>query len=329
MTLTLETLSNASDTLRTWALDERMKATVMSNPVLASAAAKIAHRYTAGSELEDALRILTTNQSCGHLGSIECVGESVRDRAIAIRETDKLRTLISRLTTTSEIATISFDLSHIGSIISADLGLENALQIAQAARDAGTYIMISAEGSTRTDLVLDIWEKISVDFPETGITLQARLRRTPSDLEGVVTRSGPVRVVKGAFLEPEVVAYPRNSAAMYTAYKEITSRLVRAGHRVNIATHDARLVDDLRDELGADLREDHVGFETLQGLGTSLLDTLLKDGFTTREYIVYGPEWWLYVLNRIAEHPERALTALGDLTPKPSTSSEDKLFSMN
>jgi proline dehydrogenase len=67
--------------------------------------------------------------------------------------------------------------------------------------------------------------------------------------------------------------------------------------------------------LGDDLRGDHVEFEMLQGLGTELLDSLNQQGFATREYIVYGPEWWLYVLNRIAEHPERVLEAIVDIGP--------------
>jgi proline dehydrogenase len=56
-----------------------------------------------------------------------------------------------------------------------------------------------------------------------------------------------------------------------------------------------------------------VEFEMLQGLGTALLDDLRRRGFTTREYLVYGPEWWLYVLNRIAEHPERVIEAIADI----------------
>lgn len=173
--------------------------------------------------------------------------------------------------------------------------------------------MISAEGSDRTDLVLDLWERLSSDFPETGITLQARLHRTPEDLERVLRRPGPVRLVKGAFLESSAVAYPRDSEPMVAAYHRLADRLLTSGHRVNLATHDAALIDELRARHGDTLREDHVEFEMLQGLGTELLDALHADGFATREYIVYGPEWWLYVLNRIAEHPERVLLALADL----------------
>jgi len=28
--------------------------------------------------------------------------------------------------------------------------------------------------------------------------------------------------------------------------------------------------------------------------------------------VVFGPEWWLYVLNRISEHPARLHTAVAD-----------------
>lgn len=316
MTISVEALAAAADTLRSWAVDEHLKQRVMADPSLAAVAGRIARRYTAGPGVADALRLLDANSARGHRGSIECVGESVRDAGIAKRETEAILDMVNQLASTAGTATISFDLSHVGSVVAPRLGRENALRIAQAARDAGTYVMVSAESSERTDLVLDLWEQISSDFPETGITLQSRLHRTPVDLVRVIRRPGPVRVVKGAFLETSAVAYTRNSVPMYDAYRAMVTRLVRAGHRVNIATHDAVLVDELRDDLGDDLGAEHVEFEMLQGLGTELLDRLRGENHNTREYIVYGPEWWLYVLNRIAEHPERAITALADLNPQ-------------
>ncbi len=307
------TLARAADTLRAWALDEDLKAKTLANPTAAALAAKVARRYTAGEEALAAVELLRVNAARGHRGSIECVGESVREASVAEREAEEFVNLARRIGDVAENATISFDLSHIGSVVSPQLGLRNALAIASAAREAGTSIMISAEGSDRTDLVLDLYERIADGFPETGITLQARLHRTPSDLDRVIGRPGPIRVVKGAFLEPESVAYPRDSEAMTAAYVEMATTLVRGDHRVHLATHDPALVARLRDELGDALRGDHVEFEMLQGLGTELLDSLHQQGFATREYIVYGPEWWLYVLNRIAEHPERVVQALADI----------------
>ncbi len=313
MKLSTRTLAAAADTLRGWALDEDLKQMVMADPALAAIAERIARRYIAGAWAADAIDVLRDNSARGHLGSVECVGESVRDAGVAARETEEILQLTDRVASGGLAATISFDLSHIGSVVSPQLGLDNALRIARAAHDAGTSVMISAEGSQRTDLVLDLWERISDRHPETGVTTQARLRRSPADLERMIRRPGPIRIVKGAFLETDDVAHPRDSEPMYDAYRSMADRLVRSGHRVNIATHDAVLVDDLRAELGEALRGTHVEFEMLQGLGTDLLDTLRVDGFTTREYVVYGPEWWLYVLNRIAEHPERAVSALADI----------------
>ncbi|QTF71300.1 proline dehydrogenase family protein [Arthrobacter woluwensis] len=318
MDITAATPHTVSDTLRRWALDEDLKARTMADPALAAVAGRVAARYTAGPDVDGALRALESVAHRGHRGSIECVGESVRDAGVASQETEAFVDLAERLgrpgsPCPAPVPTLSFDLSHLGSLVSPELGLANASRVAQAARDAGTSVMISAEGSDRTDLVLDLWERLSWDFAETGITLQARLHRTPEDLERVLRRPGPVRLVKGAFLEPSAVAYPRDSEPMIAAYHRLADRLLTSGHRVSLATHDAALVEELRTRHGDTLREDRVEFEMLQGLGTALLDALHADGFATREYIVYGPEWWLYVLNRIAEHPERVLLAVADL----------------
>lgn len=307
------TLPLAADTLRAWALDERLKQQVLATPAAAAMAARVAKRYMAGETAETAIALVESNTKRGHLGSIECVGESVRDAAVAERETLEFVRLAGLIGTSSQAPTISFDLSHLGSLVGTDTGLRGGLRLAEAAREAGTSIMISAEGSDRTDLVLNLYEQIADVYPETGVTLQARLHRTPADLERIIGRSGPIRLVKGAFLESPDVALPREADSLIDAYVALASKLVRAGHRVNIATHDVALVEQLQATLGDHLKEPHVEFEVLQGLGLDLLDRLHATGHNTREYVVYGPDWWLYVLNRLAEHPERVVQALADL----------------
>ena len=37
---------------------------------------------------------------------------------------------------------------------------------------------------------------------------------------------------------------------------------------------------------------------------------MAKHGHPTREYVVFGAEWWLYVCNRLAEQPERLYQAI-------------------
>ena len=306
-------IESAADTLRAWALDEGLKQQVMSSPSLAAAVSKVARRYTAGDSVAEPIAVAGAAVARGHQASIEYAGESVRSAELARSEAGVFLELAAAIAHSGVPSTISFDLSHLGLLVDQELAIGHVRQLAAATNHLGTRLMISAEGSDRTDLVLDVYERLSAEIPRVGITLQARLHRTPADLERVLALPGTIRLVKGAFLEPESVAYPRGSAELTAAYLQLAGTIIDAGHSVNLATHDHELVDTLIAGLGGALKSATVEFEMLLGLGTELLDRLHREGYATREYVVFGGEWWLYVLNRIAEHPQRVVTALADL----------------
>ncbi|RIJ77025.1 proline dehydrogenase [Nakamurella silvestris] len=307
----------AADTLRAWALDEDLKRRVMGSPALAPLAARVARRYSAGDDVDDAVRVAGQAVSRGHLASIEYAGESVRSKELADSEAEVFLQVAGAVVQTGLPSSLSFDLSHLGSLVDRDLAVTHVRRLAAATESAGTELMISAEGSDRTDLVLDIYEELSADIGRLGITLQARLHRSPADLERLLELPGRIRLVKGAFLEAEDVAHVRDSPEMVAAYLSLAGRILSADHRVSFATHDDSLVTQLVEELNTRhpdaLLSDRVEFEMLLGLGTELLDRLHTEGYRTREYVIFGGEWWLYVLNRIAEDPQRVITALADL----------------
>lgn len=303
----------AAEVLRAWALDESLKARAMADPAVAAVARRIAARYVAGETIDDALDAARAIAERGHAISLEYVGESVRDAELADRETGIFLELAARLREARLPATISFDLSHIGLLQGPDHVQRNGMRLAEAVAPLDTWLMVSAEESERADHVLQATERLAADGAPVGITLQARLHRTPGDLDRALALPGPVRLVKGAFLEPTDVALPRESAELPSRYLELAGILIRSGHRVNVATHDPELVDAvLRDHLEA-VRSGQVEFEMLRGLGTELLDRLHADGHPTREYAIFGTEWWLYVLNRIAEQPDRVFDAIIDV----------------
>lgn len=173
--------------------------------------------------------------------------------------------------------------------------------------------MISAEGSDRTDAVLALHRTLCERFDHVGITVQARLHRTVDDLPELLTRPGRIRLVKGAFLEPESIAYRREAPALAAAYLKYAQDLADSGHLCSFATHDWDLIDRIDHYLGStDRASSPWEFETLLGLGPDRLDAMAERGHPTREYIVFGGEWWLYVCNRLAEDPQRLLQALAD-----------------
>lgn len=285
----------------------------MSTPALAAVASKVARRYSAGETVGDAIAAAGAAVARGHQASIEYAGESIRTAELARSEAGVFLDLAAAIGAAGLPSTISFDLSHLGLLVDPELAIGHVRQLAAATEPFGTQLMISAEGSDRTDVVLDAYDTLATECPRVGITLQARLHRTPADLERVLRHPGTIRLVKGAFLEPESVAHPRGSSELTAAYVQLAARVVGAGHALNLATHDDELVDTLIAKLGDSLKSPTVEFEMLLGLGTDLLDALQRDGYCTREYVIFGGEWWLYVLNRIAEQPQRVVTALADM----------------
>ena len=304
--------AQAADVLRRLALDESLKERTMADAATAALARKVAARYIGGETIDDAFDRLPSIFARGHKASIEYTGESVRDPELANAETDVFVELADRIGTSGVDSTVSFDLSHIGLVIDPEQCFRNVMRLAETTERAGAELIISAEASDRTDLVLDMHARLAERFTHVGITVQARLHRTAKDLTALLDRPGRIRLVKGAFLEAESVAYPRGSAELRGAYLDYAARIVDSGHQLSIATHDRDILEALRAEHDSKLRGEHVEFEMLLGLGTEQLDALRAAGFTTREYVIFGTQWWLYVLNRIAEEPERVYTALID-----------------
>ena len=169
---------------------------------------RIARRYVAGDRLADALPRAAEIQAAGHRVNVEYMGESCRDAALAVVET---QVFLDAATELPASCSISLDLSHIGLAIDADLALDNAVRVARATADTGREMVISAEGSSRTDAVLAVHGKLCERFEHVGVTVQARLHRTAEDLQRLLDRPGRIRLVKGAFLEPEDVAWPREA----------------------------------------------------------------------------------------------------------------------
>lgn len=313
--------SDAADALRRLALDEGAKAAVLADPRLRAVARRIAGRYIAGESLGDALAEIAAVAARGHAASVDYMGESCRDSAIAERAAGVFLETARRLADERLDCSVSLDLSHLGLLVDRELCLRSASAIATATAAYGSELIISAEGSDRTDAILDCHARLCERHDNVGIRLQARLYRSERDLETVLERPGRICLVKGAYHEPQAIAIPHESPGLAPVFAGYADALVASGHRCSIATHDA----GLQQRAVAALRRaptppapGTVEFETLQGLGDPGLDALRDAGFATRVYIVFGEEWFLYVCNRIADDPERRIPqAVADAAATP------------
>lgn len=309
-------VDQAATTLRALALDETAKEKFCNDPLLRPYMHKVSQRYVAGQTVADALQRVEQIIARGHAASAEYMGESVRDEAFAIAETEVFMELVRGIGQRNLNCSISLDLSHVGSLVDAELGYRNARRIALAAAEINREVMISMEAIDRSDDIYAIYTRLQKedDLRNVGITVPAKRLRTEQDLPALMKLPGRIRLVKGAFLEPEGVAYGRNSPELAAAYRRYASELLLSGHKCSIATHDRSIQADIS-ALILEQRLDPrwYEFESLIGLGAGQLDALQARGFPTREYAVFGQEHFLYVLNRIAEEPVRVYQAIIDV----------------
>lgn len=313
----------AANALRHIARDERVKDYIENDPVLFPILLRAAKRYIGGSSRSECLTTVARLNAAGHAATVDYMGESTRSEEKAATETREFLELIADIARNGLRCSVSLDLSHIGLVAAPGLALQNARTIAEAARDIGAEMMISMEASDRTDSILEVYRQLCREFDNVGITLQARLFRTAADLDAALSLPGKIRLVKGAYEEPAEMAMPRESPELAPTYVLYAKQLLEAGHKFSIGTHDPAIHEILVRHIEQNkLHGGTFEFEVLFGLGDDQIAYLKRKNFSTRIYVVYGREWFLYVCQRIAEQPARLYQALSDAVGHPEGTEE-------
>jgi proline dehydrogenase len=148
------------------------------------------------------------------------------------------------------------------------------------------------------------------------LALQAYLRRTRDDVRELLPLTPKVRLVKGIWIEPAVVAYS-DYDAIRESYVGLLDELLGGGAFVAIASHDEwipwqalDLID--RHERGADAYE----FQMLLGVRAHLGDALVARGHHVRVYVPYGEDWYAYSVRRFKENPRLARHVAADIVSR-------------
>lgn len=293
--------------LRRLAVDQNAKRYVLNHPLLYQILLHGAADFIAGETIQEAVVAVREANARGHGASIDFMGENIDVAERATQATEELLRLIDQLDAAHLNSSLSFDLTHIGLAIDETMTLSNLLKVAHKASTSQREVMISAETADRTDAILGIFERANDQQSNVGITLQAYLNRTESDLRRILPRASKIRIVKGAF-----EALPGQSIERGPELNERFARLAEitliADVPLAIATHDQQLQDRCLSLASADAA---VEVEHLKHIAEDRLAELHAKGVATRLYVTYGREWFLYACNRLAEHPPNIVRALG------------------
>jgi len=263
-----------------------------------------ARRFIAGETVEEAIEASRAVQAQGLLLTLDYLGESVRTAEEADAATREYTRLLDVIVASGIERNISLKLTQLGAGIDRATCIDNLRRILEPAGRHGFFVRIDMENSPWTQLTLEIFETLwQQEYRQLGIALQAALYRTEQDVRRMNELGARVRLVKGAYKEPESVAYQRK-ADMDAAFVRLMRLLLDEGTYPAIATHDPAMIDAAKayaQERG--LARDQFEFQMLYGIRRDLQASLLSEGYRMRLYIPFGRQWFPYFMRRLGERP--------------------------
>jgi proline dehydrogenase len=267
-----------------------------------------ASRFVAGETLDECVAVLRRLNDQGLAANTTLLGEGVLEPAQTESVVAAYRTIVDRIAVEELRANVALKLTHLGLEIDEELAYGNVKALVEHAAARGGFIRIDMEQSGFVEPTLRIYRRLrEAGLDKVGTVLQSYLFRTPGDLESLLPLAPNLRLVKGAYLEPDSIAYPRK-ADVDRAYATLLERmLLEAGHTA-VATHDSTLIEHtIRFASAHGVARDRFEFQMLYGVRPQLQLELVRRGYKVLVATPYGPEWYPYLMRRLGERPANLL----------------------
>ena len=263
-----------------------------------------ARRFVAGETVDDFVAIVRELNRSGFLVASAILGEEVTNERETRSVTAEYKNLLSRIASEGLGANVALKLTHLGLGISEKLACDNLADIVTHAAALKNSIRIDMEDSACVDATLRIYRAIrAAGYENVGAVLQAYLYRTPDDLAGLADCKPNLRLVKGAYLEPPSVAYPKKPD-VDAAFKRLIELALEGGGYTAIATHDEDAIRHATSFIEAHaIPKDRFEFQMLYGVRPALQRQVRDRGYRVRIAAPFGREWYPYFMRRLAERP--------------------------
>jgi len=268
-------------------------------------ARKLASRFVAGETIDEAMAAVRDLNASNLSASLDLLGESVLHAEEAQRACRTYLELLERIHGAKANANVSVKLTQMGLDIDEQLCVSNLRAIIGKAKQYDSFVRIDMEQSSYAAKTLQLFT--DVFHPEfgnaVGVVLQSYLRRTAADVDAMFALRARVRLCKGAYQEPEDVAFPQKSD-VDDNYVACMERLLERGNYPGIATHDVKIIDHAKafaKQQG--ISAERFEFQMLYGVRRDLQYRLRREGYNMRVYVPFGTHWYPYLMRRLAERP--------------------------
>jgi proline dehydrogenase len=273
-----------------------------------------ASRFVAGESLDAAVPVLRRLNESGLLTNTTLLGEGVGGEAATRAVVASYRELLDRIEAESLRTNVALKLTHLGLAIDEELAHRNLAELVEHAATTGNFVRIDMEESAHVDATLRIYRRLRESgHDNVGAVLQSYLYRSEDDLAALLPLSPNLRLVKGAYLEPAEVAYPEKKD-VDAAYVRLLEASLAGGGFTAFATHDETLIEHaiaFTRERG--IPNERFQFQLLYGVRPRLQLDLVRRGYAVLVAAPYGPDWYRYLMRRLAERPANVLFLLRNL----------------
>jgi len=275
---------------------------------------RFAMRYIAGDKLEDAVRAVKTLNGKQMMATLDVLGENITTKKESRMAVGACEEVLHAIHHHRLDANVSLKLTQFGLKIDEEFCYSNVRSLLEMAKGYSTFVRMDMEDSGATSATLKSYERLrSEGFENVGIAIQACLRRSEDDIRRLLPMKANIRLCKGAYIEPEAIAF-RDREEIRFNFLKLLKMLLDAGCYVGIATHDAALVEGATEYI----RQNHVEkadyeFQMLHGVKIRLRQKIVEEGHRLRVYVPFGEQWYAYSIRRFKENPRLAWTVLRSL----------------
>jgi proline dehydrogenase len=285
-------------------------------------ARRASRRFMPGETAEEALDAADRYKQSGMAVLFTWLGENLTSLDDAAETAADYHRLMDDAHARGIEAEPSVKVTQLGFDLDADRALSHLQRLADQVATHGPdrTVWIDMEGSAYTEPTIELYERLKETHPNTGICLQAYLKRTYTDVERLLPVEPRIRLVKGAYAEPVAIAYQsrREVDANYLALCVSMLAAMKAGRRLflSLGTHDVALIAQVADHAQSiGLPKTVFDVEMLYGIRSDQQRKLKRAGYGVRVLIAYGEAWYPWYMRRLAERPANVVFAVRQLLP--------------
>ncbi len=269
-------------------------------------------RFVAGTTVADAVRATQAVNQFGAGVSIDNLGENVTNAEEAKSSAQLYHHLLDEIAARRLNANISLKLTHMGLDVDESMAHElvSGLVARAASMSPKNFVRVDMEGSPYTQRTLDFvhqLHRVPGNAGCVGAVIQSYMRRAETDIEKLLADGIRIRLCKGAYKEPDDIAFQKKSE-VDSNYVKLMKILMKSGIYHGLATHDEAIIKQARAfATNEKIPRNSFEFQMLHGIRRDLQQGLVKDGWGMRIYIPFGTEWYPYLMRRLAERPANVL----------------------